>query len=111
MSTASCNHHPVFDLKSKPDISLRFSSPDVGSDFSARITCALTSSNARLWTVLRCRKEPSFPSLARNQREVAACRSPFPFRLFEREEINAPTSVAGDQLDERQGLCQPRQGT
>jgi hypothetical protein len=54
--------------------------------------------DARLWTACRCRKGPSFPSLARNQCEVAACRSPFPFRLFELEEINAPTSVAGDQF-------------
>ncbi len=32
MSTASCNHQPVFDLKSKPDISLPTAYAAAGSE-------------------------------------------------------------------------------
>ena len=67
----------------------------------------LNLGEARFWTVWRSHKEPSVPSLARSQCEVAACRSSFPFRLFELEEINAPTSVAGNHfviVDEGTGI-------
>jgi len=53
------------------------------------------------------RKGPRFRSLARNQCEVAACHSLFPVRLFELEEVNVTTGVAGDQfviVDEGTGI-------